>query len=119
MTPDGFRRAALALPEAIESAHMNHPDFRVGGRIFATFGYPDAGFGMVQLAPEQQEMFMRVAPLAFAPSKGAWGRSGSTTVELKRIDAALLRDALDAAFRNAVEKTAKNKSTPRKKKTER
>lgn len=73
MTADGFRRAALALPCAIEGARMGHADFRVGGRIFATLGSPDAGFGMVQLAPEQQEMFTRVAPGAFAPAKGAWG----------------------------------------------
>jgi len=34
--PDDFRRLALSLPDVVESAHMNHPDFRVGGRIFAT-----------------------------------------------------------------------------------
>jgi len=36
MTPNEFRELALSFPEAIESAHMRHPDFRVGGRIFAT-----------------------------------------------------------------------------------
>ena len=75
MTADGFRRVALALPEAIENAHMSHPDFRAGGKIFATLGYPDAGYGMVKLTPEQQELFMRVAPGVFAPAKGAWGAS--------------------------------------------
>ena len=54
MTPDGFRRLALSLPEAIESAHMGHPDFRVGGRIFATLGSPDSSHGMVKLKPDQQ-----------------------------------------------------------------
>jgi len=41
MTANEFRRLALALPEAEERAHMDHPDFRVGGKIFATLGYPD------------------------------------------------------------------------------
>jgi hypothetical protein len=36
MTEDDFRRLALGLPEAVESAHMAHPDFREGGKIFAT-----------------------------------------------------------------------------------
>jgi predicted DNA-binding protein (MmcQ/YjbR family) len=36
MTEDDFRKLALSLPEAEESSHMNHPDFRVGGKIFAT-----------------------------------------------------------------------------------
>ena len=104
MTADGFRRVALALPEAIENAHMSHPDFRVGGKIFATLGYPDAGYGMVKLTAEQQELFMRVAPEAFAPAKGAWGRAGSTVVDLKRVRAATMRDALSAAWRNTAPK---------------
>jgi hypothetical protein len=104
MTSDGFRRLALALPEAVESAHMGHPDFRVAGKIFATLGYPDPEWGMVKLTVEQQELFMRVAPEVFVPSKGAWGRQGSTTVLLKRAKAATLRDALAAAWRNVAPK---------------
>jgi hypothetical protein len=104
MTPDGFRRLALALPEAVESAHMGHPDFRVGGKIFATLGYPDGGWGMVKLALDQQELFMRVAPEVFVPAKGAWGRAGCTTVQLKRVAAATLRDAMAVAWRNVAPK---------------
>jgi hypothetical protein len=104
MTPDGFRRLALSLPEAIESAHMGHPDFRVGGKIFATLASPDANHGMVKLKPEQQEMFMRVEPDVFTPAKGGWGRAGSTLVVLKRAKVATLRDAMVAAWRNAAPK---------------
>lgn len=104
MTAQGFRRLALALPEAEERAHMSHPDFRVGGKIFATLGYPDAASGMVKLTPEQQEVFMSVAPEAFVPAKGAWGRGGSTTVRLKHATAATLGDALHAAWRNTAPK---------------
>ena len=32
MTPNQFRRLALALPDATEGAHGGHPDFRVGGK---------------------------------------------------------------------------------------
>jgi hypothetical protein len=104
MTSDGFRRLALSLPEAIESAHMGHPDFRVGGKIFATLGSPDAGHGMVKLKPEQQELFMRVEPAVFMPAKGGWGRAGSTLVVLKRAKVATLRDAMIAAWRNTAPK---------------
>ncbi len=38
--PEEFRRIALGMENAIEGAHMAHPDFRVNGRIFATL-YPD------------------------------------------------------------------------------
>jgi len=57
MTAREFRRIALSLPQASEAAHMGHPDFRVGGRIFATLGYPRSGWRMVKLTPEQQELF--------------------------------------------------------------
>ena len=61
ITRDGFRRLALSLPEATESAHMGHPDFRVRGKIFATLGSPDDGWGMVKLTPEQQDAFVQTA----------------------------------------------------------
>jgi hypothetical protein len=40
MTADDFRSLALGFPETEERAHMDHPDFRVRGKIFATLGYP-------------------------------------------------------------------------------
>lgn len=99
MTPAQFRRLALALPEAVASAHMGHPDFRVGGRIFATLGYPDQRFAVVMLSPDDQEAFVKLAPDAFAPVKGAWGARGSTTVLLRRADAGAVAAALRAAWR--------------------
>src|SRR6266571_1731833 len=80
MTVREFRSIALSLPQVSEAAHMGHPDFRVGGRIFATLGYPRSGWGMVKLTREQQELFVRAQPVAFAPVKGAWGRAGATNV---------------------------------------
>lgn len=64
MTVDGFRRLALSMPESSEVGHMGHPDFRVGGKIFATLGYPDRGWAVVKLTPEQQEAaaWRNVAP---------------------------------------------------------
>ena len=101
MTIDGFRRLALKMPEACEVGHMGHPDFRVGGRIFATLGYPDEGWGMVKLTPEQQEAFVAAEPAVFAPVKGGWGRRGATQVRLRAAKAQSVRTALAAAWRNA------------------
>jgi hypothetical protein len=73
MSTDAFRRAALALPGAVENAHMNHPDFRVGNRIFATLGYPDGSWAMVKLPPEEQHRLVESMPETFKPAAGAWG----------------------------------------------
>jgi len=32
MTVSEFRKMALSFPEAVEGSHMDHPDFRVGGK---------------------------------------------------------------------------------------
>ena len=96
-TADTFRQIALSFPGAEEGAHMGHADFRVGGKIFATLGSPNAGWGMAQLLPEQQEDFMLVAPDAFKPASGAWGRGGSTLVRLDAVSGEHLEAALAAA----------------------
>ena len=95
-----FRRLALALPESEQRQHMNHPDFRVAGKIFATLGYPNKAHGMVKLTPTQQEEFIASHPAAFSPAAGAWGRQGCTSVLLAKAPKRVLKSAILAAWRN-------------------
>src|SRR5882724_10208853 len=104
MTAKDFRSLALALPETEERAHMNHPDFRVAGKIFATLGYPDKTRGMVKLSPEDQHYFSQDNPDVFIPVKGAWGRRGATSVHLKTAKKDVLSKAIQAAWRNIAPK---------------
>jgi hypothetical protein len=100
MTTDEFRKMALEIPTAVERSHMNHPDFRVAGKIFASLGVPDQTWGMVKLTPEQQRAFIEKAPKIFKPCKGAWGRQGYTNIYLASAKTSLVRAALDAAANN-------------------
>ena len=104
MTANEFRRMVLSLPDAIEAAHMGHPDFRVGGKIFATLGYPRRSFAMVALTPEQQDLFVRTEPKTFTPVPGGWGRKGSTHVLLRTARKAAVREALNVAYQNRAPK---------------
>ena len=104
MTAQEFRKLALSFPEAAELAHMGHPAFRVGGRIFATLGYPRSGWAMVKLSPEQQELFVRAEPKAFVPVEGGWGRQGATQVRLRVAGKGAVREALGIAWRNRAPK---------------
>lgn len=104
MTISDFRRVALSMPEASENAHMDHPDFRVGGKIFATLGYPDQNYGMVNLPPEEQARLVRAHPDTFVPAKGAWGKSGSTSVRLAAVDEPMLRRVMEIAWRKRAPK---------------
>ena len=105
MTPDEFRRIALSMNGAAEGAHMDHPDFRANGRIFATL-YPNGHDGMVKLTAEQQQDFMSTDDTAFEPASGAWGRQGCTTVHLAFVDEDKLGEAMTLAWQNTVKSPA-------------
>lgn len=111
MTADQFRRLALEFPGAVESSHMNHPDFRTGGKVFATLGYPDESWAMVKLTPDQQRLFVRESPRVFRPCKGVWGERGATNVHLESADEALVQAGLQAAYENVRTKVKKVRLT--------
>ena len=103
MTADDFRRLALELDGAVERAHMNHPDVRAHGRIFATLHTNDT-MGMVKVSPPEQRELMREHPAIFEPSSGAWGRQGCTNVRLGAADERTVRAALILAWELSAEK---------------
>jgi hypothetical protein len=100
MTAKDFRSLALGFPGVAESEHMQHPDFRCRGKVFATLDFPEKGWGMVKLTPGQQRSYLRRAPGVFRPASGAWGKSGSTTVQFGLAQEAIVKAALSAAFKN-------------------
>jgi len=118
VTPNDFRKIALRLQNAVEGAHMAHPDFRVNGRIFATL-HPDGRQGMVKVTLDQQRDFIHSQPAAFAPASGAWGRQGCTMVQLSVVDEETLGEAMTLAWRAAVAAAAvkSKKSKVKRKKT--
>lgn len=111
MTAGQFRKLVLSFPDTEERAHHGHPDFRVRGKIFATLGYPDETRGMVQLTPEQQAEFVHDHASAFSPVAGKWGQNGSTSVHLPTATQSVLKGAVEAAWKNAIDKAAR-KPTP-------
>lgn len=104
MTQDGFRKLALTLPEAEESSHLDHPDFRVRKRVFATLSYPDSSWGMVKLTPDQQARHVGRYPRVFVPVKGGWGARGATQVRLRTATRLALWPALRDAWQNRASK---------------
>jgi len=107
MTADDFRRLALSLEGAEESSHMGSPDFRVGGRIFATLASERQGYGNLMLTPEAQAELVGEMPELFLPVKGGWGRSGATHIRLADATEDLMAGALRMAWKIRVEKNVK------------
>src|SRR5215472_4420900 len=119
MDANDFRRIALSLQGAEESSHMGAPDFRVGGRIFATLASQAQGYGNLILTPEQQAAFVEELPEVFVPIAGGWGRMGATHIRLAAASEDVLAGALHRAWKLRLEKNAKSgkKGRPHAKET--
>jgi len=103
-----FRRIVLGMEGAFEASHIGHPDFRAHGRIFATLNTEETR-GAVLLTPEQQQMLLTDHATIFEPAPGAWGRSGSTWVNLDAADEDTIGEAVTLAWQNAAAKAAAGK----------
>jgi hypothetical protein len=111
MDVEDFRRIALSLEGAEEGSHMGSPDFRVGGRIFATLAAQSKGYGNLMLTPEQQAAFVEELPEVFVPIAGGWGKNGATHMRLAAANEDIVKGALRAAWKIRL---AKNAATGRK-----
>lgn len=108
MNANDFRRIALSFEGAEESSHMGQPDFRVGGKIFATLAAEKQGYGNLKLTLEQQQAFLEELPEVFLAIPGGWGRHGMTHLRLAAANEDLLRGALHAAWKLRVEQNRKS-----------
>jgi hypothetical protein len=117
MNINDFRRIALSLPGVEESSHMGQPDFRVGGKIFATLASAKRGYGNLKLTLEQQAAFVEELPEVFLPIAGGWGRMGMTHIRLAASSEDVLAGALRAAWKlrsDSNTKSGKKKPASRK-----
>src|SRR5262252_8465407 len=112
MDAQDFRRIALSLEGAEESSHMGAPDFRVGGRIFATLASEKQGYGNLMLTLEQQAAFVEELPEVFLPIPGGWGRMGATHIRLAAANEDVLAGALRTAWKLRLDKNAKSGKKP-------
>jgi len=113
MDAEDFRRIALNLEGAEEGSHMGAPDFRVGGRIFATLASQSLGYGNLMLTPEQQAALVEELPMVFVPIAGGWGRMGMTHIRLAATNEDVLAGALRTAWRLRIEKNARTREKKR------
>jgi hypothetical protein len=109
-----YRRLALQLPGAVESSHMNHPDFRLNNQIFATLAYQEQGRGVLKLTLDQQAAFVTDQPHIFSPVQGGWGRMGMTFIHLDQADESIMAGALKTAYNNLQEKQSQKKKSQKK-----
>jgi len=109
---DDFVRIAMSLEGTAEAPHFDRRAFKVA-RIYATLA-ADGLTANLKLTPDEQEMKRLLYAEAFSPVPNAWGQQGWTTVILRAVQTAELRDALETAWRHALpRKRAARASTSR------
>jgi hypothetical protein len=97
-----LRRMALSLQDTTEAPHFDRAAFRVA-RIYVTLA-ADGRTANFKFLPEEQEFKCMMAPEAFAPVPGGWGKQGWTTATLSALSTPELMDALETAWRHALPK---------------
>ena len=97
-----LRRIALALTGTVEAPHFDRTAFKVA-RIYVTLA-AEGRSANFKFTPDEQELKCMLAPEAFAPVPGGWGRQGWTTATLAALSVAELKDALQRAWYHAVAK---------------
>jgi predicted DNA-binding protein (MmcQ/YjbR family) len=93
-----FTEIALALPGTTAAPHFDRTAFKVR-RIYATLA-ADGLTANLKLKPDEQEFKVLLAPDAFAPVAGGWGRQGWTVVTFANLSREELAAALDVAWRH-------------------
>ncbi|PLR20990.1 hypothetical protein SGCZBJ_21370 [Caulobacter zeae] len=101
MTPEAFSALAARLGEGVQvQPVLDTVQFKVGGKAFATLGWPEAGWAIVKLTPRDQAAAMSLSD-AVTPEPGRRRNSGVTLLRLERADAAVVASVLAAAFTHA------------------
>lgn len=100
VTVNTFRRICLSFPEVEEVLHWGHPAFRTKRKIFTTLREQErrANFGFT---PQEQAAFCQADSESFFPVEGGWGRQGWTTVDLQKVEEAMLSNAIQSAWYGA------------------
>ncbi len=111
MDAEDFREMALSFDGAEEGSHMGSPDFRVGGRIFATLAMQHLGFGNLMLSPELQQALIAEAPEVFLAMPGGWGRMGCTHMRLAEASAQQMLKGLQLALSLRIDKNVRSRSS--------
>jgi hypothetical protein len=106
-TGNDLRRLALSLEGTTEAPHFDRAAFKVA-RIYVTLA-GDGKTANFKFTADEQEFKCMLAPEAFAPVPGGWGRMGWTTATLAKLKVAELKAALETAYQHALPKQPKHR----------
>jgi hypothetical protein len=106
MSTEEFKKLALSFAGTLAQPHFDRTAFKVEGkRIFATLHEKSESANIVLSLPEQ-EVFCALDK-AIYPVPNKWGTHGWTTFELKKVERAVVLEALSSAYEEVMKKRRK------------
>ena len=102
------RNLCLALPQTEEYDHFSKPAYRVKKKIFATLSL-DERRAVLKLSKTEQLLFCEEHHQCVFPVKGKWGTFGWTYVDLNKVGKDVLKNLLEAAWKNVAPKSLMKK----------
>lgn len=98
MTPDEFTALARGLGPGIHpKAIFETVQFRVGGKVFATLGWPSADWAVVKVAPSRQAWALSLS-VGASLETGRRRKAGIILLRLAALDEAAAAELLAAAW---------------------
>lgn len=98
MTPDDFTALAMGLGPSVQARPIFETvQFRVGGKAFATLGWPEAGWAVVKVAPSRQAWALSLSE-GVAPEPGRRRKAGIVLMRLAVVDEGAASELLAAAW---------------------
>lgn len=109
MTNAEFRELALSFPETVETPHFERSAFKViKRRTFATL-HEKSHSANLKLQPIDQSAFSTFGKSAIYPVPNKWGQQGWTTFQLDELAPELVADAMQIAYKEAVNSNRRKK----------
>lgn len=98
MTPDEFSALAMGFGPGVQAKPiLEAVQFRLGGRAFATLGWPGEGWAVVKLAPSRQAWALSRGEGVIA-EPGRRRKAGIVLMRLAAIDAGVAAEILAEAW---------------------
>ncbi len=108
MTPKDAKAILLGLADVEQKPHFDRTAYRTPRKTFATMAGDETDVNFM-FDTAYQGHYCEMAPNAFAPVHGGWGRMGATRCDLSKVDKATFASAATAAHKLAAPKPSKSK----------
>jgi len=106
MSTEEFKNLALSFPGTVSMPHFDRIAFKVEGkRIFTTL-HEKTESANVLLTVQEQPLFCEIDKGIY-PVPNKWGTHGWTTFEIKKVERAVLLEALKSAYEEVLNRKKK------------